>query len=168
MSVSLALLIALSPTVAGSPAKPAALSPVVKVPAGQVSLANPASLVAVLQKEGYRAKLVTGEGNPFIESAAAGANFTISFENCTDNRDCQDMMFQASYTRREKDPISVETINTFNRDNRWGRGYLDKQGDPRLEFDVLFTDRALSEKSFSEALSIWSSLMGTFQKSLGW
>jgi len=138
------------------------------VPPGKVSVANPRSIVALLQKEGYRAKFIAEPGKrPRIESAANGANFDIYLQNCKDNRDCQDVMFSASYNKRKEDPVTIEKMNEYNRDNRWARGYIDKDGDPVIEYDVLFTNQVVDEKAFSEAVAIWSDVQAAFHKIIG-
>ena len=166
MSLMLSLLLAAAPTTA--PANAAQTGPKYDqpVPAGKVSTANPHSITAYLQKEGYRAKLVTDEETPHIESAANGAKFYIYLQNCKEKKDCQDVMFQSSYDKKAEDPIKVDAINQFNADNRWARAYIDKDGDPVLEYDVLFTDQLVDEKMFGEALAIWSNSLGLFHKAI--
>jgi hypothetical protein len=59
-------------------------------------------------------------------------------------------------------------MNDYNRENRWGRAYLDKDGDPVIEYDVLFTDQLIDEKAFHEALDIWNSVLSQFHKTIDW
>lgn len=136
------------------------------VPEGKVSVTNPRSLSAALQEAGYKAKVVFGDGNPYIDSAANGANFSISLENCKEHKDCQDAMFRSSYAKDDEKPVTLEAINTFNRDHRWVRAYLDKDGDPVLEQDLLFTDQQMDKKMFEEAVTIWEDLMDDFHKAI--
>jgi hypothetical protein len=166
MSLTLSLLLAVAPTTAAADKAPPDTRFDQPVPAGKLSTANPRSIAAFLQKEGYRAKLVTDEGKPHIESAANGAKFYIYLENCKEQKDCQDVMFQSRYDKKEDDPVKVDAVNKYNADNRWARGYLDKDGEPVLEYDVLFTDQLIDEKMFGEALAIWSHALGLFHKAI--
>lgn len=166
MSLILSLLLASAPTIAD--AKTAQPGPDFDkpAPAGKVSTANPRTIAAYLQKEGYQAKLVTDEGSPYIESAAAGAKFYIYLQNCKEQRDCQDIMFRSSYEKNEEKPVKADAINKFNADHRWGRAYLDKENDPVIEFDLLFTDQLIDEKMFGEAIEVWVDTLGSFHKAI--
>lgn len=166
MSLFLSLLLAAAPTTAA--AKAPQTGPIYDKPAppGKVSTANPHTIAAFLQKEGYQAKLVTDEDTPYIESAAAGAKFYIYLENCKQKQDCQDLMFRSSYDRKEENPVKVDAVNKFNADHRWGRAYLDKESNPVLELDVLFTDQLIDEKMFGEAISVWVETLGKFHKAI--
>lgn len=167
MSLILSLLLAAAPTTANAKAGEAPVIYDKAVPAGKISTANPHSIAGFMQKEGYRAKLVTDDGTPYIESAASGATFYIYLQNCKEKRDCQDLMFQSSYDKKENEPVKLDAINEYNRDNRWARAYLDKDGDPVVEYDVLFTDQLVDEKMFGEALVVWADVLGKFHKKIG-
>lgn len=172
MSVILAVLLAAAPAKLAPAERAAAQTKAAyakPVPAGKVSTANPRSIVALLQKDGYRAKLVTDDATrPYIESATAGATFYIYLQNCKEVAECQDVMFRSSYDREEDSPVKIDKINEFNRDNRWARAYLDKDQAPVIEYDVLFTDQLVDEKMFREALEIWDSVLTDFHKTIDW
>ena len=164
MSVLLALVLASAPIVAQPGGLPAPT--VAPIPAGKVTLRNMASVVAALQKEGYRAKLVTEDKKVHIESASNGAKFYIYPENCGDKGECKDLMIRASYNKLKDKPITVAEINDFNRESRWVRGYLDKEGDPIVEMDILFTDQQIDEAMFIEAIQVWQKMMGQFHTAI--
>ena len=117
----LGALVAASMSSQAAPAPPAA--------PGTVSIADPNSLVTALQKAGYKAKLTYEEGKPEIESSAAGATFYLYFQNCESKDGCEDIMVQSAYDVA-KDAITLDTINKFNKDNRWARAYLDDEKRP--------------------------------------
>lgn len=153
MSLFLSLLLAAAPTTAQARAQSA--TPAYKAaPPGKVSTANPHTITAYLQKAGYRAKLITGKGAPYVESAADGANFYISLLNCDEQKaNCQDVMFRSSYDRNKEKPVKVEAINKFNADNRWARAYLDEEGGPVIEYDVLFATGSGTRAGWRATLS---------------
>lgn len=161
---ALALTVTPSTAPAKDPPEQNYTQPVVK---GTLTLANPRSLVAALQDAGYKATLVTkADSDPYITSSTAGATFDLKLLNCKDHKDCKDVMFQSSYEKRDKDPVTVEQINTFNREHRWARAYIDKDGSPVIEQDVLFTDQKIDEKMFSENLAVWDDMIGAFHKAI--
>jgi hypothetical protein len=147
----------------------AAQAPAATTPAapGKVSIADPNSLVAALQKAGYKAKLTYEEGKPEIESSAAGATFYLYFQNCEAKEGCEDIMVQSAYDVA-KDAVSLETINKFNRDNRWARVYLDDEADPVIEFDLVFAGKQLDEDTFIESIKAWDDVLGRFHKAIDW
>jgi hypothetical protein len=150
-----------------SPTAQPAPPPVQKAAPGKVSVADPASLVAALQKAGYKAKLTYEEGKPEIESSAAGATFYLYFQNCESKDGCEDVMIQSAYDMA-KDAVSLQTINDFNRDNRWARAYLDKESDPVIESDLMFVGKQMDEASFIEGVKAWDDALGRFHKAIDW
>lgn len=167
MSVILSLLLASAPAASQAAVGQSEAVAETPVPAGKVSVANARSIVAAMQKEGYRAKLMTDAKAPYIESATNGATFTIYLQNCGDENKCQDVLFRSSYEKSKKDPLKVDAINAFNRKTRWARAYLDDENDPVLEMDLLFTNQLLDETMFGEALSVWNNVLGDFHKAIG-
>lgn len=131
-----------------------------------VSIADPKTLVPVLQSLGYQAKLDASGKVPSIDTAAAGWKFSIHFQNCKEGKDCEDLLFYAGWEAGEKKP-TLEQVNEFNRDNRFGRAYIDKDQDAVIEMDVIFTDKLMSRKALEEHLDVWSMTLGTFAKHIG-
>ena len=167
MSLVISLLIATAPAVAASgPTLPAAFNN--PVPPGKVTTANPRSIVALLQEKGYRAELKVDEGKPYIESGANGAKFSVYLQNCTEKRDCQDVMFYSSYTKKNDKPVTLDDINKFNAKYRWGRAYLDENLEPVIEYDVLFTDQVIDVKMFGEAIEVWNTILADFHKAINY
>ena len=161
-----AALAAASMTTQSAAAAPAPV-PAQRAAPGKVSVADPASLVAALQKAGYKAKLTQEEGKPEIESSAAGATFYLYFQNCESKDGCEDIMVQSAYDM-DKDAVTLEAINDFNRDNRWARAYLDKDRDPVIESDLMFVDKQMDEAAFIESMKAWDDALGRFHKAIDW
>ena len=146
---------------ASAPAAPVAT-------AAQISPADPAAIVLLLQREGYKAKLDKDkEGDPMIESAASGAQFQIFFYDCTQGRDCGSLTFHAGYLMDKDKKPAPEKMSEYNRGWRFGRAYLDDDKDPNLEFDVAFGGVAMPEKMFVENLDAWANSMASFQQHIG-
>lgn len=135
--------------------------------AQMVSAKNPESLVGVLQAAGYSAKLEKdGSGDPMITSAVNGHPFRVIFYGCTANRDCATITFAAGYDKKSETPLA--TINEWNRKNRFGRAYLDVEGDPILGMDINLDDGGMSAALFTDNLQFWTAVTGAFQKYIGW
>ena len=153
-------------------AAPASAAPVahlaVRAPAtGLVRAQDPQSLVRALQNGGYQAKLgVDRVGDPMITSGFSGTSFQIFFYNCTNHTQCATVQFHSGYDFDH--PLPLETINEWNRSERFGRAYLDKESDPILEMDVDLDDGGLSPALFIDNIEFWTSVLGKFEKHIGY
>lgn len=127
---------------------------------------DPASIVAAMQKAGFSAKLEKDkEGDPMITSGYSGKTFQVYFYNCTKNKDCATVQFNSGWDL-EKTP-TLDNINEWNRTQRFGRAYLDKEQDPILQMDLDLDDGGISQLLFEDNLEFWSSIMGAFEKHIG-
>jgi len=128
---------------------------------------DPQSLVRAMQANGYTAQLTADQtGDPMIRSAAGGTNFQVLFYNCTNHRECATVQFHVGYDL--KTAPSLESINEWNRSQRFGSAHLDKENDPILEMDVDLDDGGLSPLLFIDNLEFWTSALGRFEKHIGY
>ena len=127
---------------------------------------DPPTLVEAMQSRGYVAELTTDKSDdPMIRGSASGTNFQVLFYNCTNHRDCATVQFHVGYDLKAA-PL-LESINEWNRSQRFGRAYLDKENDPILEMDVDLDDGGVSPLLFIDNLEFWTSAMGRFEKHIG-
>jgi hypothetical protein len=138
-------------------------------PAGaeMVKAQDPMSIVRAMQKAGYQAKLGTDKvGDPMITSASSGTTFQLFFYNCTNHVACATVQFHSGYDFDK--PMSLETINEWNRSQRFARAYLDKENDPIIEMDVDLDDGGLSPLLFVDNIEFWTSVLGKFEQHIGY
>lgn len=134
--------------------------------AEMVRAQDPQSVVNAMQAAGYMAKLgVDKVGDPKIDSSVSGSRFTVFFYNCTDNKECATVQFHSGYDLTTAVPL--ERINEWNRTQRFGRAYLDKEGDPILEMDLDLDDGGLSAALFVDNLEFWDAVIGKFERHIG-
>jgi hypothetical protein len=135
--------------------------------AQMVRAQDPGSVARALQDGGYRAEIgVDGVGDPKITTGVNGTTFQIYFYNCTDNRDCATVQFHSGYDLRN--PVSLEHLNEWNRSQRFGRAFLDTDGDPILEMDLDLDDGGLSPLLFIDNIEFWASVLGKFEQHIGY
>jgi len=128
---------------------------------------DPQTLVRALQSAGYAATLGADKtGDPMITSGVSGSKFQIFFYNCTNNRDCATVQFHAGYAVKTKP--TLESINEWNRMQRFGRAYLDKENDPIVEMDVDLDDGGVSRLLFLDNIEFWDSLLTKFERHVGY
>ncbi|HEY0623687.1 YbjN domain-containing protein [Sphingomonas sp.] len=127
-----------------------------------INVRDPELVAELLRKEGYQAKVdekKEGE-DPVITSAAAGSTFGIYFYNCEKGKNCQSVQFYAGF---QKPKMDLARANAWNRDKRFGRAYIDKDGDAALEMDVNVEPGGMPRELFADSLNIWSDLIGEFR-----
>ena len=146
-----------------------AMAAAAPVHAGQVTAKDPSSVVTALQEAGYQAQLEKDKGgDPLIRSASSGSRFSIFFYSCTDNEDCAAVQFYTAYDTAPGKAPSLEKINEWNRDRRFGRAYIDTEGDPVVEMDVDLDDGGISQALFTDNLEYWVAVMTGFESYIGW
>lgn len=119
---------------------------------------------ALLQRYGYKAELTKDEGgDPKIMSAASGAKFVVFFYDCNEarSRTCTTIQFSVAYNLDEK--VSAATVNDWNREMLYGRLYLDDDGDPVLDHDIILTG-GVSEENLKANLVQWESMISDYRK----
>ena len=97
-----------------------------------------------------------------IRSALDGSSFAIIFYGCTKNRACQTIQFYAGFKSDGK--VSIETMNEWNKAQRFGRAYIDKDKDPVIEMDVDLDDGGMSRALFEDHFEYWEMLVPEFKK----
>ena len=147
----------------------AGLVVMVAVPAqGQmVDATAPGVLADILRQEGYSAKLETDKvGDPIIQSASHGVTWAIYFYDCnSDGRYCKDIQFAAGFDKNR--PTELARINEWNRGKRFGKAYLDEEGDPFIEYDLTF-EGGVSRSNVSAALKIWGMVLNEYTTFIDW
>lgn len=116
-------------------------------------------MVALLQAQGYRAKLgVDEEGDPKIDTAMSGVNATVFFYDCEDGR-CGALQFRCGLDLEQG--ASLEVVNRFNRKYRYANAWLDDERDPFLEFDFEVLHARHAEHVGSQ-VELWVDLLDNF------
>ncbi len=135
--------------------------------AQMVRAQDPAGVLAAIQKAGLTGSLGTDAlGDPQIKSAVNGHPFVVIFYGCTKNKDCATITLESGFDKKK--PTRLETINEWNRKNRFGRAYLDSESDPFLAMDIDLDDGGISPALFADNLEFWSAVTNGFQKHIGW
>ncbi len=128
---------------------------------------SPSSVASALTATGRTAKPGSdGVGDPMITGAFNGTNYQIFFYNCTAHKDCATVQFHSGY--HLPTPVSLEAINDWNRTQRFGRAYLDKENDPILEMDVDLDDGGVVPLLFIDNVEFWESVLPKFEKHIGY
>ncbi|MEM8854679.1 MAG: YbjN domain-containing protein [Pseudomonadota bacterium] len=101
-------------------------------------------------------------GDPMIRASVAGTNYLMLFYGCTDGAKCRSVQFRAGWSAPNLPP---GFINGWNRDNRFGKAYIDSDGDPVLEMDVPMAF-GMTAKNFEDTIDWWRISVQGFAGSL--
>jgi hypothetical protein len=105
-----------------------------------------------------------GNGNPRIEGRMDGILYHVYFMNCNDNHtDCEDIYFYAGFLDNKQ---TMEAINAWNRDRRFGRAYLDTDLDAVIEYDMNL-EYGISRQNLDAGFSIWKNTLAAFVEYTG-
>ena len=129
--------------------------------------ATAAEVAGVLQDKGYRAEITTDSaGDPLIDSAADGTKFSVYFYGCEGEEPrCNAIQFMAAFDLEEG--LSLEQINLWNREHRFGRGYLDDENDPFVEMD-LDVEYGFTTEALANNLDTWVAVLPGFKEFIGY
>lgn len=131
---------------------------------GNVTAADPASVVKALQDYGLAAKLgKSNSGAPMIDTKVEGLFSTVYFFDCDDQKaNCQDISFEAIFS--EKKDYPVDLANDWNYDNRFAMSYRNKDGSISLVMDVNLDKGGVSAAYFEDMLNWWDDSLVRFKK----
>jgi predicted RNase H-related nuclease YkuK (DUF458 family) len=119
-------------------------------------------VVKLLQAKGYKAEMIKGTDSDYIRTADSGVPVTILFMNCASGKTgCTTLQF---YTGFNDTKTTADRMNEWNREQRWARGYIDKDGDPVIEMDVDLDFGGLSRDLFYDNLGTFLSLIPRFRE----
>lgn len=123
-------------------------------------------VAAGLLEKGYKAEITTDStGDPKVMSAADGSNVSIYFYGCKgEGPRCNSIQFVSAFDL--DDGMSLSRINLWNRENRFGRAYLDDENDPYVEMDV-DVEHGFTTESLATWIDTWTQVLPRFKSYIG-
>lgn len=155
-----------APAVETMPAPATAAVPAIVVApptARLIDATDPQAILEIAKGFGSAEIETDNKGDPKIVGRIEGSKYVVLFYGCTAAADCKSIQFVVSW--RAKDKMALEKINKYNDDKRFGKAYLDKDGDPTLEFDVNLVG-GVTRKNFEETYDWWKTSLVQFAKFL--
>ena len=103
-------------------------------------------------------------GDPMIEGKIEGVSYYLFFRNCADdNTQCEDLNFYAGFLDNKQ---TMEAINAWNRDKRFGKAYLDSDLDAVIEYDVNL-EHGVSRENLDSTFQVWSLILKQYADYIG-
>ncbi|WP_444453326.1 YbjN domain-containing protein [Rhodobacter capsulatus] len=137
------------------------------LPAQAQVMADPDVVAAFLQD--YGLKVDPGrddQGDPMLSSEVDDTKFDVYFYGCTQTRDCTSVAFSAVFLTEE--PLKYAMLNGWNKNARFGRAYVDGDGNAVIEYDVNLDKDGVGGKNFTDTIDIWRSLLDDFRNHINW
>lgn len=141
----------------------AAVAAMLATPASAAKLvtADIGQVLQILQKDGHKAEIKTYESEAYLSVKDADSySYKIFFYGCNDKgSQCTSIQFYASF-----DPAKLPTLdamNSYNREHRFGRAYIDKDNYPAIEWDINMAG-GISEAVFLDDLALWDAMMNIY------
>ena len=132
-----------------------------------IMASNPEQVAAALQTFGYRAELTKDDqGDPKIKSSAGGANFSIYFYGCDKNINCSSIQLSSGFDLETG--TTLDLINEWNANKRFGKVYLDDEKDPYIEMDIEMEGAGIPEETFRMNMETWDKIVADFQTHIDW
>ena len=122
------------------------------------------AILAAAQSYGQATLDRQANGDPQIRGAMLGVGYSIYFRNCTDNTDCEDLNFYCGILDHK---ASADAINEWNRTRRFGKAYLDNDGDTVVEMD-LNIEGGVSAENLDAAFGVWEIVLSEFTSYVGY
>lgn len=102
--------------------------------------------------------------DPSISGKIEGVSYYLFFRNCNDSHtNCEDLNFYAGFLDNKQ---TLDAINAWNRDKRFGKAYLDGDLDAVIEYDVN-VQYGVSAKTLDSDYSLWSQILKQFAEYIG-
>lgn len=129
-------------------------------PSALICASNPAGIVASLQAQGFKAVLGKSEssGNPKIESAASGYNYTIFFYGCEKGANCSSLGFSITFS--DDGANNVQLANAWNKDKRFSAMSFDETDKTLMMTYDVTTIGGLNQVNFADAVDWWQTMLG--------
>ena len=136
------------------------------VPAQAQVMGDPEVVASFLEDYGLRVTRETDvTGDPLLSSRIEGTNFKVYFYGC-EKLPCDSIQFSSGFDLEQ--PLSAMKINEWNRDKRFGKAYLDDEGDPYIEFDVNLDIDGVGGRNFDDTIDLWRVVLNEFRTYINW
>lgn len=96
-----------------------------------------------------------GNGDPIIRARMEGTTYSILFFGCEEGVNCSSIQFW-TYLSAPDDPLVA--VNAWNRDIRFGKAYIDGDGDVVIEMDVNLWG-GVTPKNLDDTFDWWRAVL---------
>lgn len=103
-------------------------------------------------------------GAPRIAGSIGGIPYYVFFMNCPADGPCEDLNLYAAFAGIKP---TMDALNAWNRDKRFGNAYLDADLDAAIEFDINL-EHGVARDNLDAAFSLWALLLDQYTDYVGY
>ena len=126
------------------------------------------AILEIAKTHGEATLETQSNGDPRIVgriSAQDDLTYAVYFMNCSDtNTDCEDLNFYAGFADIKP---TLDTINAWNRDKRFGKAYLDADLDAVVEFDFNL-EYGVTRDNVVAGFDLWALVVDQYTDYIGY
>jgi hypothetical protein len=123
-----------------------------------IDATDPAGVLEVVRGHGDASLSKDGMGDPLIEGVIEEKDYRLLFYNCTEGRDCKSLKFSATW---EAEDLTDAMMSDWNREQRFGKAYLDKEGQATVEMNVNLHG-GVTRANFDDTIDWWRLVLSEF------
>ena len=120
-------------------------------------------ILALAKGYGDASLATQANGQPRIAGKVGDVPYQVFFLNC-DSGACEDLNFYAGFAGVKP---TMDSMNAWNRDKRFGRAYLDGDLDAVIEYDINL-EYGVARENLNAAFGVWSLVLGEFAEYVGY
>lgn len=102
-------------------------------------------------------------GDPNIIGRIDGIGYAVHFLGCENNSNCSSLNFYTAFAGIQP---TLEQINSWNSSKRFGRAYLDVDGDAAVEMDVTL-EFGVTRANLDASFAIWRLVLTQYMAHIG-
>ena len=135
-----------------------ALSAPVLVADDMVDATDPDAVMNIARGFGSARLSEEGIGDPLISGRIEGEKYKVFFYMCEENQNCKDIQFWAGWTGTD---VTIEDVNEWNAEKRFGKAFIDDEGDPILTY-VVNLNGGVSYDNLEDSFDWWRTMLSSF------
>ncbi|KEO51909.1 YbjN domain-containing protein [Thioclava pacifica] len=121
---------------------------------------DPEAIRAIASGYGSATLETDSEGDPQIVGRIDGTQYIVLFYGCTNGANCNSIQLTAGWSGVA---VSLSQINGWNSGMRFGKAYLDEDGDPTIEMNVNL-DFGVSRDNLDDTFDFWRLVLSQFEE----
>ncbi|MEM8698513.1 MAG: YbjN domain-containing protein [Pseudomonadota bacterium] len=126
----------------------------VPTPEGLIDASDPQAITDIVARRGTGFWRRDGFRDPVITVETAGETWRIEFYGCDEGRDCTDLRLIGIRPPGDDNAFQAETIAEWNSERRFGKAWLDEDGQAVLEMNLVMAG-GVTRQNFDLAIDWW-------------
>ncbi len=117
----------------------------------------------LLRSKGNKVEIKGSGTERYIWVANPNAyTYSIDVMSCDEGtqRNCKSIQFHSGFTAERT--ITKDALHEYNKDHRFGRAFLDNEGQPAIQYDINLAEGGISEALLLDNVELWEVMIEIF------